>query len=97
MHRQIWAGCSWSNGTAIIEFPFLFRPIRCVPDLIDISVLLQDAETGQPVDDAEVNVRMTSGDVSGRTIHAVATQAAATNKLLRSALDRASRPLFVGR
>jgi hypothetical protein len=58
-------------------------PLRAGP--IDISVLLQHSETGQPIDDADVNLRIISGD--GRdTIHAVATQAAATNKLLRAAV-----------
>ena len=52
----------------------------------------QDAETGQPFDDAEVNVRITPADVGGRTIHAVATQAAATNKLLRAALMELPSP-----
>jgi hypothetical protein len=58
-------------------------PLRAGP--IDISVLLQHSETGQPIDDADVNLRIISGDGRG-TIHAVATQAAATNKLLLAAV-----------
>ena len=65
-------------------------PLRA--GLIDISVLLQDAETGQPIDDAQVNVQMTASDLGGRTIHAVATHAAATNKLLRAALMELPSP-----
>jgi hypothetical protein len=65
-------------------------PLRAGP--IDISVLLQDAETGQPVDDADVTVQMTSSDDSSRIIHAVATHAAATNKLLRAALIEIPSP-----
>jgi hypothetical protein len=65
-------------------------PLRAGP--IDISVLLQDAETGQPVDDAHVTVQVTSSDGSGRIIQAVATHAAATNKLLRAALIELPSP-----
>jgi hypothetical protein len=59
-------------------------PLRAGP--IDISVLLQYSETGQPIDDAEVNLRITPSDDRGPAIYSNATQAAATNKLLRAAL-----------
>jgi len=59
-------------------------PLRAGP--IDVSVLLQNAETGQTLDDVEVNVRITSHDEGGRVLHAVATREAATNKLMRAAL-----------
>ena len=60
------------------------EPLRAGP--VDISVLVQDTKTGQPVSDAHVNVSLTPRDKSNATIHAAATTAAATNKLLRAAL-----------
>lgn len=60
------------------------NPLRAGP--IDISVLLQDAVTGQPIADALVNVRIVSHDQPDTVIHANATEDAATNKLLRAAL-----------
>jgi len=66
------------------------EPLRAGP--VDISVLLQNAETGQPIDDAEVNLRLTSGVAGEPAIHAIATQAAATNKLLRAALIELPSP-----
>jgi hypothetical protein len=59
-------------------------PLRAGP--IDISVLLQDAETGNAISNAQVNVSLTPSGGSSRTIRAVATNDAATNKLLRAAL-----------
>jgi len=65
-------------------------PLRAGP--VDISVLLQHSETEQPIDDTGVNLQITSADVRGPGIHAVATQAAATNKLLRAALFELPSP-----
>src|SRR5947207_14784509 len=59
-------------------------PLRAGP--IDISVLLQGAETGIPISNAQVNVSLTPSGRHGITIHAVATNEAATNKLLSAAL-----------
>ena len=59
-------------------------PLRAGP--IDISVLLQDATTEQAITDVEVDVSLTSRDGHGPTIRAIATSAAATNKLLSDAL-----------
>jgi len=53
---------------------------------VDISVLVQDAETGQPVPEADVSIVVTPRGRSGRSIHGVATVDAATNKLLRAAV-----------
>ena len=66
------------------------EPLHAGP--IDISVLLQHSETDQPIPDAEVNMRITSGEARSPAIHAVATQAAATNKLLRAALLELPHP-----
>jgi hypothetical protein len=59
-------------------------PLRAGP--IDISVLIQDAETGKPITNAQIIVTLTSASAPSRTIHAVATNDAATNKLLSAAL-----------
>ena len=53
---------------------------------IDVSVLVQDAETGNLVDNAHITVRMTSGTNPNDSIDAAATHDAATNKLLQAAL-----------
>ena len=60
------------------------NPLRAGP--IDISVLLQDADTGNAITNAQVSVSLTPSSGSGRTIRAVATNDAATNKLLSAAL-----------
>lgn len=65
-------------------------PLRAGP--IDISVLLQDAETGMPITNPQVNVSLTPSSGRGRTIHAVATNATATNKLLSAALVELPEP-----
>jgi hypothetical protein len=65
-------------------------PLRAGP--IDISVLLQDAETGSAITNAQVNVSLTPSSGSGQTIRAVATNDAATNKLLSAALVELPEP-----
>jgi hypothetical protein len=59
-------------------------PLRAGP--IDVSVLVQDARTGQTVPDAIVTVELTPPEKSLPPIRAAATTADATNKLLRAAL-----------
>jgi hypothetical protein len=59
-------------------------PLRAGP--IDISVLLQDAATHQTITDATITVELTSPNKQQPPIHAAATTAAATNKLLSAAL-----------
>ncbi len=59
-------------------------PLRAGP--IDISVLLQNAETGQPLTSVPMNVTLKPSGRPGPTIRAVATNDAATNKLLSAAL-----------
>ncbi len=56
-------------------------PIRAGP--VDISVLVQDALTGQPLPQARVTVRMTQ--IDQRVLEYPATQDVATNKLLHAA------------
>ena len=58
---------------------------------VDVSVLVQDVASGQPVPDIETTVTLTrvapvSGSRSPAPIQVTATRAAATNKLLQSAL-----------
>ena len=60
------------------------EPLRA--GLVDISVLLQDSATGQPITGAQVNVSLTPSGGRARPIRAVATTDAATNKLLYAAL-----------
>jgi hypothetical protein len=59
-------------------------PLRAGP--IDISVLIQDAQTGKPIPNAQIFVTLTSTSPPSQIIHAVATNDAATNKLLSAAL-----------
>jgi hypothetical protein len=56
-------------------------PFRAGP--VDISVLVQDAMTGQPLTQARVSVRMIK--IGQPTLENAATQEAATNKLLHAA------------
>jgi hypothetical protein len=59
-------------------------PLRAGP--IDISVLLQDAETGSAITNAQTMVSLKPSSRRGRTIRTVATNEAATNKLLSAAV-----------
>jgi hypothetical protein len=60
------------------------NPLRAGP--VDVSVLVQDVETGDAISDADVQVRLIPGDRKAAPVHAVATHADATNKLLQAAL-----------
>jgi hypothetical protein len=59
-------------------------PFRAGP--VDVSVLVQDARTGQPVPEARVTVRAVPCGRPGSAITARATVEAATNKLFRAAV-----------
>src|SRR5262245_58710645 len=65
-------------------------PLRAGP--IDLSVLIQDAGTGMPLTNAKITVSMTPSDGHGPIVSAVATNAAATNKLLSAALLEIPKP-----
>ena len=58
-------------------------PLRAGP--IDVSVLVQDRSTGSPIVDAQVDVQLTERSPPGRVLHARASSALATNKLLQAA------------
>jgi hypothetical protein len=71
-------------------------PLRAGP--VDVSVLVQDAETGECVPEARVTVRLTAreGGRIANPSHAVleypATEEAATNKLFRAAVFQLPEP-----
>jgi hypothetical protein len=59
-------------------------PLRAGP--VDVSVLVLDADTGEPAPEVPVRVRLTPAGPEGAPIEQEATPQAATNKLFRSAL-----------
>lgn len=59
-------------------------PLRVGP--VDVSVLVQDAVSGRPLDDAAITVRLTSVRQATPPQEQPATTQAATNRLLRAAL-----------
>jgi hypothetical protein len=60
------------------------NPLRAGP--VDVSVLVQNAGRGDAIPDADVQVRLIPHDRTASPVHAVATHADATNKLLQAAL-----------
>lgn len=64
-------------------------PFRAGP--VDVSVLLQDAESGRAVTEAQVTVRLTRRG-TGSVLEFPATTEAATNKLLRAAVFDLPKP-----
>lgn len=53
---------------------------------IDVSVLVQDRESGTLIPQAVVEVRLRAADIDEPALHAVATHEAASNKLFQAAL-----------
>lgn len=66
------------------------NPLRAGP--VDVSVLVQDANTGQTITDATITIELAPRDKSLPPIRAAATTEAATNKLLRAALVELPAP-----
>jgi hypothetical protein len=62
------------------------QPTPCRVGRIDVSVLVQDAATSNPLTDAEVMVQLEPVQGPRRTLRAKATSATATNKLLQAAV-----------
>jgi hypothetical protein len=60
------------------------NPLRA--GTVDISVLLQDAVTGQPLPETPASVELVPSDGTGSPIHAPLVRANATNQLMQSAL-----------
>ncbi|MDR3635904.1 MAG: hypothetical protein P4L84_19025 [Isosphaeraceae bacterium] len=89
-----WPVMAWGDGGTLrdwqrrgsLEIAVFTDPTPFVAGLVDISVLVLDAATGEPVSAADVMVELTPKDQSGPTTHHPATTDAATNKLLRAAL-----------
>ncbi len=65
-------------------------PFRAGP--VDISVLVQDALTGEPLPQAQVAVQASPQGQGTRAIRSAATTEAATNKLLHAALFELPEP-----
>jgi hypothetical protein len=65
-------------------------PFRAGP--VDISVLVQDAVTGEPIPEARVTVILSPRDHLVLTIRRAATSDAATNKLLKAAVFELPEP-----
>lgn len=66
------------------------NPLRAGP--VDVSVLVQDTATAEPVPNTQIFLRLTPRDRLTATMHALATPAAATNKLLQAALVELPSP-----
>ena len=65
-------------------------PLRAGP--VDVSVLVQDARTGQPLPRVEVTVRAAPRGRANEAIFHPATNKAATNKLFRAAVFELPEP-----
>ena len=61
-------------------------PVPLRAGFVDISVALQDSNTGDIVRDSQIEIRLCPPLQSVATIHAVATRESATNKLLKAAI-----------
>jgi hypothetical protein len=59
---------------------------------VDISVLIQDAQTGAVIPEARAAIWLTRCNHLGEPMHQSATSAAATNKLLKAALFELPAP-----
>lgn len=71
------------NGYRITVFTSP-TPLRVGP--VDVSVLVQDADRGEPMRDVAVLVRLTPIDPTGPVLEQSASREAATNKLYQAAL-----------
>ena len=60
------------------------NPLRAGP--IDVSVLVQNVETGQAIGDTHIALRLTAREMPRTSLLAVAASTAATNKLMQAAL-----------
>jgi hypothetical protein len=60
------------------------NPLRAGP--VDVSVLVQDAATGEPVPEARITIRTTPRAHPDEALNMLATTEAATNKLFQAAV-----------
>lgn len=68
------------------EIAVFTTPNRIIAGPVDISVLLLDSPSGEPVPDATINIELARPGQPGETFRHPATRGAATNKLLYAAL-----------
>jgi hypothetical protein len=73
--------CDGSYRITVFTSP---APFRAGP--VDISVLVQDAATGELIPEAQVSLVLTPHDLVCQSLRVVATTKAATNKLLKAAV-----------
>jgi hypothetical protein len=79
--------CEGGYRISVFTMP---TPFRAGP--VDISVLVQDAVTGEPIPAVQVTIRLTARDRAVEPIVHAATTTAATNKLLRAAVFELPEP-----
>jgi hypothetical protein len=85
--------CAWADGGAVIasqrvgswQVSVLVSPVAPAVGPIDVSVLVQDAVSGQTVDGVIVKLQLAPEDSPADSIRLAATRAAATNKLFYAA------------
>jgi hypothetical protein len=95
-----WCGVAWADGGTIrlserrgdYRITVFTSPIPLRAGPVDVSVLVQDADTGEAVTQADVGVRAAPRGRVGVGVYHAATTAAATNKLFRAALFELPEP-----
>ena len=75
--------CSERRGDRLVTV--FTSPTPLIAGLVDVSVLLLDANTGTPLTGVPVTVDVASGDSPRRRITREATNETATNKMMRAA------------
>jgi len=87
------ADCMFADGGRLrfsrTAGPFLVTlfttPEPLTPGTVDFSVMVQDAKSGDILQDAQVTLDLTEADTTGDEIHAVASHGIAANRLLQAA------------
>jgi hypothetical protein len=79
--------CEGAYRITVFTAPTPFRA-----GAVDISVLVQDAATGELVPEARVTLQLTPQDRPGQPMHQTALSKAATNKLLKAAIFELPEP-----
>jgi len=89
----LFCGHAFADGGRLrfssVSGPFLITlfstPEPLTPGPIDLSVMVQDARSGDVLSDAHVGIDLLQQNGDGSTIHAEATHGMAVNKLLQAA------------
>ena len=84
--RTMEAHSGYRKLRGITEFPCLRAQCRFVLSFVDISVLVQDAITGEVVPTTSVMIQLVLHSQPDKTLCYVATTEAATNKLFKAAV-----------